>query len=200
MLTMMTPHRPDVDHQPGPAGPAPAMTPPVSPGPQLPPGVTMTAGIMPGTSGVHFSLPSGVVVDLQAGTVVGGGVSPFHIPANLTAAFGTAHNDIILGNSQPDFLAGGAGNDILMGRSGGATFEPGSGNDQAIGAGTNNTVDYLDANGPVRVDLATHIAVKAGGGVDQLVNINNIRGPSTTIRSSAIRATTSSTTATDRTP
>lgn len=103
----------------------------------------------------YRSADSGVVVDLAAGTATGDlsvGNDSF---TDVSQAFGSAHNDTLLGsNAADDTLIGGDGADLIDGRDG---FD---------------TADYTEAAAGVTVDLALGRALDDGfGKVDTLVGI-----------------------------
>lgn len=72
------------------------------------------------------------------------------------------------GSPFADIIVGGSGNDVLDGRAGNDTIDGGSGNDWA---------EYNQAGAGLQVDLNQGRALNDGqGGVDVLLNIENVRG------------------------
>jgi Ca2+-binding RTX toxin-like protein len=108
---------------------------------------------------------TGVVVDLAAGTVMGG--------------FG---NDALVGienvegSPLSDRLTGDSGANSLFGNGGNDTLEGGAGDDYLLGTGPGYDVaSYAHASGPVTVDVRAQTATGADGR-DQLVWIEGIVG------------------------
>jgi Ca2+-binding RTX toxin-like protein len=87
---------------------------------------------------------------------------------------GSKGNDTLLGGKGADRLRGEEGNDKLSGGSGGDPLAGGPGDDALDGGGGGDLAWYLEAPGPVTVDLAAGIAV--GEGSETLANIEGIQG------------------------
>ncbi len=91
--------------------------------------------------------------------------------------YGFGGNDTMYGGKGNDVLAGGAGNDKLYGGDGDDYLLGGPGNDLIDGGAGNNWASYEDATASVKVDLTkTGAQDTGGGGVDTLVNIQNLHG------------------------
>jgi Ca2+-binding RTX toxin-like protein len=83
------------------------------------------------------------------------------------------------GNSLNNLITGGAGDDALDGGSGNDTLDGGLGNDSLDGGLGINTASYASATVGVIVDLrTTTLQNTVGAGLDQLINIINLRGGS----------------------
>jgi Ca2+-binding RTX toxin-like protein len=127
----------------------------------------------------------GVRVDLAAGTAVpsGPGTGAGHGTDTIVSvrrAYGTAHDDVLIGNDQDNELLGRQGNDALYGGAGLDVLAGGVGDDHLDGGGNDDQADYSSASGGVYVNLATGLAGAwlggAGQGNDTLVSIRRVRG------------------------
>lgn len=88
---------------------------------------------------------------------------------------GLGGEDVIRGLGAKDRICGGAGDDRLIGGDGNDVMSGGSGEDWLAGGGQLfDRVSFIDASGPVRVDLAAGIAL--GEGTDSLNGIPNAQG------------------------
>jgi Ca2+-binding RTX toxin-like protein len=88
--------------------------------------------------------------------------------AGIENVFGTAGNDVLLGNEGANILDGGAGNDSLAGRGGDDSLDGGNGSDFAV---------YDAASSGVTVDLSAASPFATGGdGEDRLSSIENLVG------------------------
>jgi Ca2+-binding RTX toxin-like protein len=83
-------------------------------------------------------------------------------------------NDTLLGGKGDDRLRGEEGNDKLSGGGGSEQLAGGPGDDALDGGGGRDFAWYLEAPGPVTVDLAAGTA--GGEGSDTLANIEDIQG------------------------
>ncbi len=119
----------------------------------------------------YSSSPSGVTVDLAAGTATGQGNDTL---TNISDVIGSSHDDTISGDDRANYLVGGAGNDTIDGR---------QGDDNLDGGGGADTVDYSDStsttsNG-VNVDLGSGTETAGAGsdaGNDTLANFRRVVG------------------------
>ena len=84
----------------------------------------------------YYFAPSGVVVDLKAGTASGFGNDTV---AGIQDVEGTTHDDIIIGNGADNFLQGYDGNDTIRGRSGDDWLHGCEGNDRLYGGTATTT-------------------------------------------------------------
>ena len=88
--------------------------------------------------------------------------------------YGLGGNDLICGGTGNDILYGGPGNDRIDAGPDSNTLFGGLGDDQLIGPGYDDLVKYIDAPGPVTVDLAAGTAT--GEGNDTLSGIEGVKG------------------------
>jgi hypothetical protein len=142
------------------------------------------------------SLPADQVTVLNPST---GKAAPAYTLSGILDIDGSTHGDIIVGSSATNVIVAGSGTNIVDGDGGsdnikvcgGATdtgacatstgvntFITGSGDNRVQGSsGTDNWVDYANARSAVDVNLLSGTATKNGyGGVDTLVNIQNVIG------------------------
>ena len=87
---------------------------------------------------------------------------------------GTPGDDVMHGLGGADRLEGGGGNDLICGGGGDDLLAGGAGDDALGGGAGSDTAVYLQAPGPVSVDLAAGSAT--GDGTDRLAGINNLVG------------------------
>ncbi|MDQ2984255.1 MAG: calcium-binding protein [Actinomycetota bacterium] len=88
--------------------------------------------------------------------------------------FGFGGDDLICGGPGDDLLNAGPGNDRIDAGVDSNTIFGGLGNDEIIGPGWDDLIKYIDAPGPVYVDLAAGTAT--GEGYDTLSGIESIKG------------------------
>jgi Ca2+-binding RTX toxin-like protein len=117
------------------------------------------------TAGYNDS-PAGVVVNLATGTASDGWGGTDTL-IQIEWVQGSAHDDILIGDSGANRLYGEDGNDTLSGGPGTDILDGGNGID---------TVDYSSASSAVTVNLATGTA--SGDGSDTLSNFENVTGSS----------------------
>jgi len=91
---------------------------------------------------------------------------------------GTALADTLVGTTGPDQIYGNEGNDSISGSSGDDSLYGGAGNDTLDGGPGLDRALYIDATGPVTVNLALGTASGAGVGSDTLISIENVTGSS----------------------
>ncbi|MBV6656358.1 MAG: hypothetical protein KI785_01190, partial [Devosiaceae bacterium] len=127
---------------------------------------------------------SGVTVDLDAGTGVGGEAAGDTL-TGIENLIGSAQMDTLIGDGQvnelsgggaADNLSGGSGNDILSGDGGNDTLEGGLGGDQLRGGTGIDTADYSGSNAAVTVDLVNQIASGGHADGDTLSSIESAIG------------------------
>jgi Ca2+-binding RTX toxin-like protein len=93
--------------------------------------------------------PAGVSVNLKTGQGSGGDAQGDTL-MNIEGVFGSAYNDVLVGDDGDNDLAGKAGNDTLIGGEGNDMLEGGEGNDSLKGGGGDDKLfagfgdDYLD--------------------------------------------------------
>lgn len=98
---------------------------------------------------------SGVIVNLAHNTASGGDATGDRI-SNIESIFGSAHDDLLIGDNRANVLFGNAGADILDGKGSADRLEGGVGNDIFIflpqGNSTDSVTDFTD--GEDRIDLS----------------------------------------------
>lgn len=90
--------------------------------------------------------------------------------------YGGAERDLAVGSLYGDAIAGGAGHDVIYGMAGADDLVPGEGGDYVDGGTGSDTVTYLAAAAGVNVDLRHGLAEDGHASVDQLLNVENVRG------------------------
>ena len=96
---------------------------------------------------------------------------------SIENVFGTNFNDILTGNGADNVFSGLAGNDQLTGGGGNDTLNGGSGNDVLNGGTGSDTASYTSATAGVTINLNQAGGQNTGGGgIDQLVSIENLAG------------------------
>lgn len=115
---------------------------------------------------VYSASTAGVIVNLAAGTGVGGFAQgdTFISIENVT---GSAFADVLTGNAAANILRGAAGNDVLVGSGGGDVMDGGADND---------TADYSASTAGVTVNLATGTGTGGFAQGDTLISIENVTG------------------------
>ncbi|CAN5403618.1 pre-peptidase C-terminal domain-containing protein [soil metagenome] len=123
---------------------------------------------------VYAGSPTGVTIDLAAGTANGGdGDGPVQIVgrgaairhdmlAGFENAAGSYFDDHLIGDARANALSGSAGDDTLTG---------GGGADRLIGGAGSDTADYADATSGLKLTLAG-----SGSGGDIYASIENLAG------------------------
>jgi len=114
---------------------------------------------------------SAIVVDLAAGTLVGGGTGGAGSAQliSIETVVGDAFDDRISGSAAAESLAGGAGNDTLDGRSGNDTMTGGVGADTfafTTASSANNTdqvTDFVSGTDKLSLDNAVFTALGGAG-------------------------------------
>lgn len=109
---------------------------------------------------------SGVNVNLTTGLGAGGDAEGDRL-FNIQNLVGSAHNDVLVGNSGDNQLFGGAGDDLLVGLEGANQFFGGTGS---------NTVSYAASNAAVDVNLGAGTASGGHADNDSFTNIQNVIG------------------------
>ncbi|MBA2653478.1 MAG: tandem-95 repeat protein [Gammaproteobacteria bacterium] len=99
---------------------------------------------------------------------------------SIENAIGTNFNDVLVGNSDANQLAGAGGDDTLYGQAGNDYLVGGLGNDTIYGGTGIDTVSYYDAASQVNVILSSQTDgighVTGGAGNDTVSGIENIVG------------------------
>lgn len=123
----------------------------------------------------YLAAPSGVQVNLApaVGTATGGDGTDQLI--GIEDVVGSKFADKLQGSSGPNTLVGAAGVDSLNGLDGDDVLNGGTGNDVLAGSNGLDTASYVDAAGPVDVDLATQTSMGADGN-DTMSNVDNTSG------------------------
>ncbi|MFO1070615.1 MAG: calcium-binding protein [Geminicoccaceae bacterium] len=98
---------------------------------------------------------------------------------------GTSGNDVLIGDFSFDYIYGKGGNDSLFGLTaddslfggnGNDRLNGGDGNDLLVGGNGTDTADYANSTGGIYVDLSGLFAKDGMGGIDTLLQIENING------------------------
>jgi Ca2+-binding RTX toxin-like protein len=118
----------------------------------------------------HYPNNSDVTVRSDYGDVftTGGGTE--------NGIYGGSGNDTIIATGTDDWAVGGAGHDTFTGNATDNWFRGGAGNDVFDGQGGVDSAVYTNATGSVHANLVTGIVIDGEGGVDQLTNVERIRG------------------------
>jgi Ca2+-binding RTX toxin-like protein len=135
-----------------------------------------------GTDRVGYAgSPSGVAINLAAGTATGWGTDTLD---SIESATGTQFADVLDGTNSPNSLFGLAGNDALAGKAGNDTVNggvgddvlyPGTGSDSVDGAAGIDTIRLGSATAGVSADLTAGTAT--GGSVNvRITNVENLLG------------------------
>ncbi|MGO4126343.1 hypothetical protein AB4Z01_18215 [Inquilinus sp. YAF38] len=136
-----------------------------------------------GSTVLYTDSPSGVTVNLTAGTGIGGDAEG-DVLQSIEAVFASAYDDVLIGGSQGEALNGVAGDDVLRGGGGADSLSGGAGDDLLVGgtgadtlSGSDgvDTVDYSLAAARVAVDLVTGGTAGEAAG-DTYVQIENALG------------------------
>lgn len=114
-------------------------------------------------------------INLFAGTATGvaGSDTLFCIENTV----GSSGNDLIGGSNNDDILHGSAGSDGIYGNNGDDTLLGGTGNDLLHGGEGFDTASYVEATGPVNVNLYAGLS-SGGAGFDTLIDIERVLGSS----------------------
>ena len=129
----------------------------------------------------HFDDPSGVTVDLAAGTAIDGWGNTDTL-ISIEEIDGSEHDDTLRGDDGDNFIDGREGDDLIEGRGGEFdNFRGSQGNDTIDGgAGTDRAEYHRDAErgggAGVTVDLAAGTATDGFGDTDTLISIEDVRG------------------------
>ena len=75
-----------------------------------------------------------------------------------------------------DIIGPDAGNNVFDGQAGNDTLQGGGGNDTLIGGDGIDRALYIDATGPITVNMAAGTVSGAGIGSDTLSSVESIRG------------------------
>ena len=120
---------------------------------------------------------AGVSVNLNLAGAQNTGGAGIDTLVSIENLFGTNFNDILTGNAANNVLSGLNGNDQLTGGGGNDTLKGGLGNDTVNGGTGSDTASYSDVTAGVGVNLNLVGAQNTGGGgIDQLVSIENLTG------------------------
>jgi len=110
----------------------------------------------------YAGAPQGVIVDLVAGTGTGDGTDTLSEFENIS---GSAFDDLLTGDDNPNAISGGDGNDFVIG---------GLGDDQLAGGAGIDTLDFGSSTVGVQVDLA--VGAATGDGADTITEFENVKG------------------------
>jgi Ca2+-binding RTX toxin-like protein len=124
---------------------------------------------------------SGAVVDMPAGTAIGGADVGTDTFTGIEGTGTTLGDDSIIGTDGNNLLAGFAGTDDLQGGDGDDILFPGPGDDTVDGGAGEDAADFFFSHpfepgmdGPVSVDLGDGTAT--GQGTDELISIEGAGG------------------------
>lgn len=109
-------------------------------------------------TGDYSAAASGVTARLDIGRATNDGDGGVDILNSIERLYGSAFNDVLIGDGQDNLLFGGAGYDVLIGGAGNDRIYGGVGAANELYGGAGDDTFYLDANDTV-VELA-------GGGID----------------------------------
>jgi Ca2+-binding RTX toxin-like protein len=123
------------------------------------------------TFAVYGDAPGPVNVDLAAGKATGWGNDTL---TRIDVVVGSAFDDTLTGDSQPNALIGLGGNDTLNGGGGYDELTGDAGNDTIDGGAGEDLVYYDYAPNGVHVNLSTGTA--SGWGTDRLVGVEDLHG------------------------
>ncbi|CUS33710.1 hypothetical protein COMA1_11303 [Candidatus Nitrospira nitrosa] len=125
----------------------------------------------------YIGATAGVTVNLGLTGAQNTGGAGTDTLTSIENAIGTNFADRLTGNSANNVLTGLAGNDTLIGGGGNDQLTGGSGNDRLDGGTGSDTADYSTATAGVTVGLnLTFAQDTVGGGVDTLLNLENLIG------------------------
>ncbi|WP_419252075.1 calcium-binding protein [Caulobacter sp. ErkDOM-YI] len=121
---------------------------------------------------------SGVKVDLNltaSQNTLGGGSDKL---VSIENVYGSAFNDVLIGNAGPNALVGGAGADALSGGAGDDFLQGGAGNDTLDGGAGDDIASFADLDSGVLLELLGPQGAFAEGlsGQDRLVSIESVIG------------------------
>lgn len=124
---------------------------------------------------VYAQSDSGVSVDLELGTGLGGDASG-DIILDVENLVGSSFDDSLTGNSEDNRLVGNSGNDALFGGAGNDRLIGGEGSDQLIGGQGTDTAVYTQSDAGVIINLAAGTGVNGDANGDILSEIENVVG------------------------
>jgi Ca2+-binding RTX toxin-like protein len=119
----------------------------------------------------------GIVLDVTAGTVTGGGGTDSF--TGMETYVGSPQDDTLTGGSGVDILLGGAGSDHLLGNGGNDTLTGNAGNDSIDGGANHDVVSYLTDPAGITANLGTASVTDGYGATDSLTSIESIFGSNT---------------------
>ena len=137
------------------------------------------------SAGVSVDLIAGTATDGEGGTDTILNIEDVHSSDHADSLrgsdaanrlFGFAGDDTILGEGGADVILGDGGDDSLSGGDGDDEIWGGAGTDTIDGGAGSDLVRYLDAIGPVTVDLAAGTAQDGFGATDTLISIEQVHG------------------------
>ena len=117
-----------------------------------------------GVTVTFTSIGAGTSQSTASGDAAGVGIDTF---SGVNSVRGSAFDDII----GPD-----AGNNVFDGQAGNDTLQGGGGNDTLIGGDGIDRALYIDATGPITVNMLAGTVSGAGVGNDTLSSVESIRG------------------------
>ena len=127
---------------------------------------------------------TGVSVSLITGTGTGGSAQGDELES-IENLWGSAHNDVLVGNNEAnllrglakaDLLIGNLGDDTLNGGTGDDTLKGGGGHDALNGGGGIDTANYYDSELGVTISLITDVVFGGQADGDEFYSIENITG------------------------
>ena len=121
----------------------------------------------------HFeNAPMSLTVDLGQQRASGDGLDRI---VNTEGVVGGPFVDDLIGDGANNYLFGNGANDRLSGANGNDFLEGAEGDDRLDGGGNNDSASYMNAPGPVQVNLDLGTSAGAAGN-DQLISVERIDG------------------------
>lgn len=150
--------------------------------------VDLQAGVATGQGNDEITNVELVIGGAFDDTMIGGGLECCingNQRVRAETLYGMGGNDVLAGGSANDVLVGDVapnssratpppGNDTLLGNDGNDVLRGGGGDDEYVGGLGDDTASFIEASGPMTVDLGAQAA--SGEGSDSLRGIENVLG------------------------
>jgi Ca2+-binding RTX toxin-like protein len=125
----------------------------------------------------YASAKAGVTIDGNTSLPQDTGGAGTDTLLNIENLIGSAFNDVLSGSSVRNLFKGGAGSDKLAGLNGNDTLDGGAGKDTLDGGAGLDWATYATAGSGVTVNLGlAGLQNTGGGGIDKLIDIENLFG------------------------